>query len=150
MTGARKDTVTILPRINSSPASDRRHKSRRTGVDEHGIVQASIGPAHDASVIDVSAEGTLIEATHRLLPGTCVELHLVSATEGTEIIRGRVLRCCVTQLTANGIRYRGAIAFERELPWFAEDGPWVCDSQTGDLTGEVVVWPDATAGAPPD
>ena len=75
---------------------------------------------------------------------------MLSDTKGAEVIRGSVLRCTLTRLNANEIRYRGAIAFESDVPSLADDGPWVCDSEIGDEDVEVIVWPHATACAPAD
>lgn len=91
---------------------------RRRSLGEHGIVSARIRPGSDATVIDVSAGGALIETPHRLLPGAMVELQLAAGDERTAI-RGRVVRCAVAWLGAAGVRYRGAIAFDRSLPWLA-------------------------------
>jgi hypothetical protein len=139
-----KNPLSIVSR-NPGSGAERRTSTRRTGVKEHGIVRARIRPAYDVSVIDLSAGGTLIEATHRLMPGTSVELHLRNAENEAQIIRGRVLRCTVSHISANGVRYRGAIVFERELPWLANDGPWVCDSKIGSSKVEVLVWPEPAA-----
>jgi hypothetical protein len=35
-------------------------------------------------------------------------------------VRGRVLRCTVVRLRSASICYRGAIGFDRSLPWFVE------------------------------
>jgi hypothetical protein len=72
-------------------------------------------------VIDVSAGGALIETSHRLLPGTVVELHVERQTEQTRV-RGRVLRCAVVRVRPTWVCYRGAIGFERHLPWLLDDG----------------------------
>jgi hypothetical protein len=36
-------------------------------------------------------------------------------------VRGRVLRCAVCRLGASSVCYRGAIVFDRHLPWFEDD-----------------------------
>lgn len=92
---------------------------RRRSIEEHGIVSARIRPGSDASVVDVSAGGALLETLHRLLPGTAIELQLASDNRRTAV-RGRVTRCAVACLSAAGVRYRGAIAFDRYLPWFVD------------------------------
>jgi hypothetical protein len=107
--------------IMSSPADDRRRTPRHHSVDGHGIVSARVRPGRDASVIDVSAAGALVETTHRLLPGTDVDLHL-ETSRGRATVRGRVLRCAVSCLRSASVCYRGAIAFDRHLPWFADEG----------------------------
>jgi hypothetical protein len=53
---------------------ERRHTKRRQSFAEHGIVSARVRPGIDASVVDVSPAGALIETRHRLLPGSSVEI----------------------------------------------------------------------------
>lgn len=100
--------------------TDRRRVGRRRGVEEHGIVAARVRPGHDVCVIDVSAGGALIETDHRLLPGSSVELQLHTATRRATV-RGSVLRCTIVGLQSNSVCYRGAIGFDRHLPWFVDD-----------------------------
>jgi hypothetical protein len=71
------------------------------------------------TIVDASAGGLLIEAPHRLLPGMPLEIHL-ERTEGISTVRGRVLRCVVSHLTASSVRYRGAIGFDEELHWLID------------------------------
>lgn len=102
--------------------SDRRLARRRQRVQEHGIVHARVRPGHVVTLIDVSAGGVLVETTHRLLPGTNVELQVETHTRRANL-RGRVLRCAVVRVRPASIWYRGAIMFDRYLPWFGdEDG----------------------------
>jgi hypothetical protein len=110
---------------------ERRSAKRRSRLEEHGIVSARIRPGSDASVIDVSAGGVLVETLRRLMPGTNIELQLSSSDRRTAI-RGRVTRCAVACLKGPGVRYRGAIAFDGYLPWFVDvDGYAVPASGTG-------------------
>jgi hypothetical protein len=64
----------------------------------------------ELSVLDVSTSGALVQGTTRLLPGTNVDLH-VTATQGRVLIRARVVRCTVCDVTADAVQYRGALAF---------------------------------------
>ncbi len=96
--------------------TDRRQTDRRCAGD-HGIVLARVRPGLDASVVDVSAHGALIETAHRLLPGRHIELHLETADDRAAI-RGRVLRCSVAVVLASRMLYHGAIGFESPLSWF--------------------------------
>jgi len=99
---------------------DRRRARRKNDVEEHGIVAARIRPGRDAAVIDVSADGALVETRHRLLPGTTVDLHL-ETPHHRATIRGRVLRCSVARVRSTSVCYRGAIGFDRHLPWFVDE-----------------------------
>jgi PilZ domain-containing protein len=101
--------------------SDRRSSRRRRRMQEHGIVHARVRPGHLVTVIDVSAGGVCVETDRRLLPGSCVELHVESENRRA-CLRGRVVRCAVAAVRAASISYRGAIAFDRHLPWFEDDG----------------------------
>jgi hypothetical protein len=98
---------------------ERRHE-RRHRIEDHGIVTTAVRPGHCACLVNVSAGGALIETGYRLLPGSSVELHM-EAKQGRTTVRGRVLRCAVVRVHANAVCYRGAIVFERHLPWL-QDG----------------------------
>ncbi|MCU1384874.1 MAG: hypothetical protein JWL71_3571 [Acidobacteria bacterium] len=102
-------------------APDRRSMRRREAFEEHRIVSACVRPGQKARLIDVSAGGALIETSHRLLPGTSVELQVETGTNRTSV-RGRVVRCAVVRLRPTWVCYRGAIAFDRDLPWFVDEG----------------------------
>jgi hypothetical protein len=104
-------------------AADRRQTRRRLDPDDHGIVSTRVRPGHRARLIDVSAGGALVETTHRLLPGTSVELHVETRSDRTNV-RGRVLRCAIVAVRPGWVCYQGAIGFDRHLPWLvdASDG----------------------------
>ena len=103
--------------VVSEGATDRRGARRLEAFEEHRIISAAVRPGHRARVIDVSAGGALIETSLRLLPGTAVELQVETGTNRANV-RGRVLRCAVVRLRPTWVCYRGAIAFDRHLPWF--------------------------------
>lgn len=101
--------------------SNRRQAVRLVRFDDHRIVSVRIRPGHAAMVIDVSASGALLETAHRLLPGTTVDLHL--ETDSTRAsLRARVVRCAVAAVRAASLSYRGAVTFDRHLPWLAALG----------------------------
>jgi len=102
--------------------ADRRNNRRRRQPHEHGIVRARVRPGHVATIVDVSAGGALVETEHRLLPGSNVEIQLEGESRSAKL-RGRVIRCAVVRVRPEAISYRGAIAFDRHLPWYEdEDG----------------------------
>ncbi len=70
-------------------------------------------------LINISAAGALIETEHRLRPGASVDL-VMERSQGRASARGRVLRCSVVRVHAASLCYRGAIGFDRPLPWFVE------------------------------
>jgi len=98
-------------------SADRRGMRRIDAREEHGIVSALVRPGHRARLIDVSAGGALIETSHRLLPGTSVELQVETVSDRARV-RGQVVRCAVVRVRPTWVCYRGAIAFDRYLPWF--------------------------------
>ena len=104
----------------SEGSLDRRGMRRLGALEEHGIVSACVRPGSRARLIDVSAGGALIETSHRLLPGTSVELWVETGTDRARV-RGRVLRCLVVRVRPTWVCYRGAIAFDRHLPWFVDE-----------------------------
>jgi hypothetical protein len=113
-----------------------RRGARRRGAGEHGIVRARIRPGHDVTLIDLSPGGALIEGDRRLLPGSPVDLHIQSGDRHASM-RGFVLRCCVVRVRPASICYRGAIAFDRPLPWFDELAGYELPRR-GDATPQVL------------
>ena len=99
---------------------DRRSVRRMDAFEEHRIGSACVRPGHRARLIDVSACGALIETNHRLLPGSDVELDVEKGPDRARI-RGRVVRCDVVRVRPTWVCYRGAIAFDRHLPWFIDE-----------------------------
>ena len=64
-------------------------------------------------MIDLSAGGAQIEATHGLRPGSSVVIEIVGGTHNT-MMPSRVVRCEVADI-ASAVRYRGALEFRRPL-----------------------------------
>ncbi len=95
---------------------------RLADAGEHRIVATRVRPGHRAQIIDVSAGGALIETAYRLLPGASVELQVETDTRHTSI-RGQVVRSAVTSVRPSAVCYRGAIRFDRHLPWFVDESP---------------------------
>jgi len=101
-------------------ARERRQAVRLTSVSEHGVRVIKIRPGDGATLIDVSAAGALIETHRRLLPGSPVELHMETDHQKTRV-RGTVVHCSVVRVGPACVAFRGAIEFDRHLPWFAPD-----------------------------
>jgi len=101
-------------------AGERRRDRRHRSVEEHGILSARIRPGYTATLVDVSAGGALIETAHRLLPDAPVELHL-DMEDRHIVMRARVLRAVVVGLRPGSVCYRGAVGFDRHLPWFVDE-----------------------------
>ena len=94
--------------------SDRRRSPRRTPASDEPLSQVRLRAGRQLEVINVSDAGLLAEGEMRLLPGTHVDVHLVTA-EGRMLIRSRVIRAFVCRVRPDRIDYRGAIAFERPI-----------------------------------
>ena len=86
------------------------------------MARGKLRPGRPAHIVDVSAGGALIETDWRLLPGTQVEFQLGEPVALCHV-RARILRCHVARLDRERIRYRGALAFEKQLPCGLIDDP---------------------------
>ncbi len=111
----------------SHSIANRRQTRRRRHIDEHGIIAARVQPGQRARLIDVSAGGALIETSHRLLPGSSVELHVETNSRRTSL-RGRVLRCAVVRVRPTWMCYEGAIGFDHHVPWFVDEAGYAVPS----------------------
>jgi hypothetical protein len=96
---------------------ERRAWARTSNLELAGIASGRVLPGRAARILDLGRGGALIETGHRLLPGTSVELQLGEAPSRYRV-RARILRCHVAALDRHGgIRYRGAVAFEEQVPF---------------------------------
>ena len=93
---------------------ERRRAPRRTPASDEPVSQVRLRAGRQLTVIDVSDTGLLAQGDMRLLPGTHVEVHLVTA-DGRLRVRSRVIRASVCLVTSDRIEYRGALAFERSI-----------------------------------
>jgi hypothetical protein len=91
-----------------------RKAPRRVPLDEEPISRVRLRIGCEMTVVDVSSSGVLLEGHMRLLPGTHVDVHVVTR-EGRMLIRSRVVRCWVAALQADAVLYRGALAFDRPV-----------------------------------
>ena len=98
---------------------ERRAARRVSALGASGMDRARLRPGRMAQVIDLSSGGALIETDWRLLPGMRVELQLGQPVPRFRVA-GRILRCHVALLDRERIRYRGALAFEDQLPIWEE------------------------------
>jgi hypothetical protein len=100
--------------LRSERAVERRRAARRLVAGDEPLSQIRLRAGRQLAVIDVSDSGLLAEGEMRLLPGTHVDVHLVT-DEGRLLIRSRVVRAFVCHVSAATIRYRGALAFDRTV-----------------------------------
>ncbi len=98
------------------PLEDRRHWPRRAPVPLDGIVSARVRAGSAAEVINVCPRGALVETTHRLLPGTVLDLRIDGPHRGAAV-RAQVIHCEVFAIVNGSLRYRGGVLFDRPLSW---------------------------------
>jgi hypothetical protein len=91
---------------------DRRRALRREPAADEPLSRARLRTGRDVHVVNVSNVGLLVEGVARLLPGTHVDVHVVTR-DGRMLVRSRVTRAYVWTLAGDAICYRGALAFER-------------------------------------
>ena len=93
---------------------ERRAAVRRTPDASETLASMRLRTGRELAVVDIGDGGALVEGTARLLPGTHVEVHVVTR-DGRTLIRGRITRAWVFAVTAESLRYRAAVAFERHV-----------------------------------
>ncbi len=96
------------------PPRERRRRVRRVPSPCEALSEVRLRTGRTATVIDLANNGALIETAARLLPGTHVDVHVVTG-DGRVLVRSRVIRAWVCLLEADRVRYRGALAFERDV-----------------------------------
>jgi hypothetical protein len=100
--------------LRTERAFERRRGVRRRPELDEPLSQIRLRAGRELTVVDVSDVGLLAEGEMRLLPGTHVDVHLVTR-EGRLLVRSRVVRAFVCQLGPHQIRYRGALSFDRPV-----------------------------------
>ena len=90
---------------------ERRRSVRRCPMAGEALSWARLRTGTELTVIDISDHGALVESRARLLPGTHVDLHLMSAA-GRVLQRSRVARAFVARLDASALSYYVALAFD--------------------------------------
>lgn len=100
--------------LRTDRAIERRRAPRRAPADDEPVSQIRLRAGRQLTVINLSDTGLLAEGDMRLLPGTHVDVHLVTP-DGRILVRSRVVRAFVCRLGRDRIEYRGALAFERPV-----------------------------------
>ena len=93
---------------------ERRRMVRRVPSAGEPLSRARLRIGRELAVLDVSNNGILVESVTRLLPGTHVDVHIVTR-DGRVLVRSHVVRAFVTEVTADVVRYRVALAFDRVI-----------------------------------
>lgn len=90
---------------------DRRRAVRRVPPPTDPLSCARLRTGPELSVVEISDFGALVRTSTRLLPGTHVDVHLVTSA-GRVLRRARVARAAVWALEAAAIAYQVALAFD--------------------------------------
>ena len=93
---------------------ERRHAGRRIPDHREPLARLRLRAGREMTVLDISDQGALVEGSARLLPGTHVDVHVVT-TNGRVLVRSRVVRAWIGGLEPDGPTYRGALAFRERI-----------------------------------
>jgi hypothetical protein len=93
---------------------ERRTSARRMPLSSETLASIRLRTGRELAVVDISDSGALVEGAARLLPGTHVEVHVVTR-EGRTLVRSRITRASVFAVAADTIRYRAALAFDTRV-----------------------------------
>ena len=93
---------------------ERRTAVRRAPISNERLARVRLRTGHELAVVDIGDGGALVEGTVRLLPGTHVEVHVVTR-EGRTLVRSRVTRASVFAMAADSLHYRAALAFDARV-----------------------------------
>jgi hypothetical protein len=116
---------------------ERRRAIRRVPQPDEPIARVRLRTGRELAVLDVSNAGMCVEGSTRLLPGTHLDVHVVTR-DGRMLVRSRVARCHVSALQADVVTYRGALAFERSVD---TSGYHVLHASVAMLAGTGVPYP---------
>ena len=93
---------------------ERRTTGRRTPAPDETLARLRLRTGRELAVVDIGDAGALVEGTARLLPGTHVEVHVVTR-EGRTLVRSRVTRAWVFAVAADILQYRAALVFDARV-----------------------------------
>ena len=95
-------------------APERRRAVRRIPQPGETLSRMRLRTGRELAVVNISPSGALVEGTTRLLPGTHVDVHVVTR-HGRVLVRTRVVRAIVWRLQADAVSYRTALAFDASV-----------------------------------
>ena len=101
---------------STDPASEvnRRHEPRYPASAVPEITGIRLSAADAVTMIDISANGILVEGKTRLVPGKQVTIEF-EGTISQKQMKGRVVRCQVSAIVNGSLQYRTAFAFAQRL-----------------------------------
>ena len=99
----------------TSRRAERRRHLRRPAADLAWLRAARLRPRLEVVLMDLSPGGALVETAARLRPGMKTVLQL-KADDGELVAPGGVVRAWVSAILPDrGVRYRGALRFDRPM-----------------------------------
>ena len=113
---------------------ERRASPRRVPEASETLASIRLRTGRELAVVDIGDGGALVEGTTRLLPGTHVEVHVVTR-EGRTLVRSRVMHASVFAVAADILEYRAGLAFDAHVntapSWVATTRPAPSSAPTG-------------------
>jgi hypothetical protein len=94
--------------------AERRAAARRAPDANETLARVRLRTGREIEVVEISDTGALLDGVVRLLPGTHVEVHVITR-EGRTLVRSRVTRAWVFAVAADTLRYRAALAFDTRV-----------------------------------
>lgn len=96
------------------PALERRGFARRTPGADEPLARTRLRAGPELDVVDIADGGVRATTTSRLLPGTHVDVHVVTRV-GRVLQRARVARASVTFVNAERLVYEVALCFDTPI-----------------------------------
>lgn len=93
---------------------ERRRTVRRVPGPADPLSRARLRTGPELAIVEISDGGACVRTSARLLPGTRVDVHLVTA-EGRVLTRARVARAAVCSIDLAGVTYQAALVFDTPI-----------------------------------
>jgi PilZ domain len=93
---------------------ERRRAPRRAPEQPEPLAHVRLRAGRELDVVNISDTGVLVDGAARLHPGAHVDVHVVTQ-DGRVLVRSRVVRAFVSHVSAEVVRYGGALAFEQTI-----------------------------------
>ena len=115
--------VIAMEDVVSSPSAEaitnvvanRRADTRYPAAAVREITGLRISPGDEATLVNISATGLLIDSTQRFAPGQRVTVHFEGRL-ATRQMKARIVRCQVSVISAKGsLQYQTAMAFDERI-----------------------------------
>jgi CheY-like chemotaxis protein len=100
--------------LGGSEVTDRRRARRRPAAELPGLwaVRLPLGP--EATVVDISSTGVLVETSLKLSAGSTIDMQLLGQNINVRV-PARTVRSEVASVNHLGVKYRAAAAFSQEI-----------------------------------